>query len=479
MKILQFLPPPIRPISETSNQDVFPQLVENGASQYLDFFNSDWDYNAAHLLEAKTQPQDFKGVSEALQPFDGEVKHCQPLGEDAVFQPVEGEERELQLPDGEVRDLQLPEDDDKPQAMGCKSTELPVSNSEGKKLQSLDGLVQELKPLDDKTRDLGPLESKTQVDLESADKFGRTKNLQPSFFARWQLTLVAESGQNPRDGHVLISGPELIPDSLPILEMQEPGHLKQFEILQSVEETESLKISDEHDLSGDHSAGETKMSHMKAFDSLIVADKPLVDAKTAKSYVALRYSDGRDVVFGNLSCVQTVASLQKCSFSQQEDIMEKHQEAAGIYSVSYADILKRGLNLNDDEEPSSGATHLELPQILDTTSVEDSRLPDWPDIVERGLRDAGNSATEFEQNPRAGHVLNSSGELIPESLQPHSDLYSGDAPHSTQLPTHAAGKKKKQSATQRRVQAAILLLHFLAQRIPLSRNLLRMCVFRM
>ncbi|GMH03168.1 hypothetical protein Nepgr_005007 [Nepenthes gracilis] len=34
----------------------------------------------------------------------------------------------------------------------------------------------------------------------------------------------AESGQNPRDGHVLISGPELIPDSLPILEMQEHGH---------------------------------------------------------------------------------------------------------------------------------------------------------------------------------------------------------------------------------------------------------------
>ncbi|GMH04188.1 hypothetical protein Nepgr_006027 [Nepenthes gracilis] len=83
----------------------------------------DWDYHAAHLLEAETQPQDFKGVSEALQPFDGEVKHCQPLGEDA------------------------------------------------------------------------------------------------------------ESGQNPRDGHVLISGPELIPDSLPILEMQRPGHqplIKQF-----------------------------------------------------------------------------------------------------------------------------------------------------------------------------------------------------------------------------------------------------------
>ncbi|GMH06839.1 hypothetical protein Nepgr_008679 [Nepenthes gracilis] len=326
------------------------------------------------------------------------------------------------------------------------------------------------------------------------------------------------TSKNPRDGHVMISGPELIPDSLPILEMQEPGHQplikqfsdqggvqqcsinrtknlaiaqrdvvlgfnpnadinsgddslltqipapaakkmsmqsteichsmdhcpsrplyqptdrlvsvhsvdssksahreyrqrasyvkkedydstvkgsKQFEILQSVEETESFKISDEHDLSGDHSVGETKMSHMKvvpaeeditkveqelhnpsnlgatpahrtavgnlpsqAFDSLIVADKPLVDAKTAKSYVALLYSDGRDVVFGNLSCVQTVASLQKCSFSQQEDIMEKHQEAAGIYSVSYADILKRGLNLNDDEEPGSGATHLELP----------------------------------------------------------------------------------------------------------------------
>ncbi|GMH21055.1 hypothetical protein Nepgr_022897 [Nepenthes gracilis] len=101
----------------------------------------------------------------------------------------------------------------------------------------------------------------------------------------------------------------------------------QFEILQSVEETESFKISDEHDLSGDHSAGETKkMPHMKivpaeeditkveqelhnpsnlgatpahrtavgnlpsqAFDSLIVADKPLVDAKTAKSFVALLY----------------------------------------------------------------------------------------------------------------------------------------------------------------------------------------------
>ncbi|GMH31417.1 hypothetical protein Nepgr_033260 [Nepenthes gracilis] len=223
----------------------------------------DLDYNAAHLLEAKTQPQDFKGVSEALQPFDGEAKHCQPLGEDAMFQPVEDEERELQLPDGEVRDLQLPENDDKPQPMGCKSTELPVSNNEGKKLQSLDGLVQELKPLDVKTRDLGPLESKTQVDLESADKFGRTKNLQPPFFARWKLTLIAESGQNPR-----------------------------------------------------------------------------------------------------------------------------HQEAAGIYSVSYADILKRRLNLNDDEEPGSGATHLELPQILDTTSVEDSSLPDWPDTVERGLRDA-------------------------------------------------------------------------------------------
>ncbi|GMH00896.1 hypothetical protein Nepgr_002735 [Nepenthes gracilis] len=83
----------------------------------------DWDYHAAHLLESKTQPQDFKGVSEALQPFDGEVKHCQPLGEDA------------------------------------------------------------------------------------------------------------ESGQDPRDAHVLISGPELIPDSLPILEMQRPGHqplIKQF-----------------------------------------------------------------------------------------------------------------------------------------------------------------------------------------------------------------------------------------------------------
>ncbi|GMH21056.1 hypothetical protein Nepgr_022898 [Nepenthes gracilis] len=98
--------------------------------------------------------------------------------------------------------------------------------------------------------------------------------------------------------------------------------------------------------------------------------------------------------------------------------MEKHQEAAGIYSVSYADILKRGINLNEDEEPGSGATHLELSQISDTTSVEDSRLPDWPNAVERGLRDAGNSATEFEQNPRAGHVLNSSGELFSDSLPP-------------------------------------------------------------
>ncbi|GMH31475.1 hypothetical protein Nepgr_033318 [Nepenthes gracilis] len=32
---------------------------------------------------------------EALEPLDGEVKQCQPLGEDAVFQPLEGEEREL------------------------------------------------------------------------------------------------------------------------------------------------------------------------------------------------------------------------------------------------------------------------------------------------------------------------------------------------------------------------------------------------
>ncbi|GMH20499.1 hypothetical protein Nepgr_022340 [Nepenthes gracilis] len=162
---------------ETSNQDVFleavvlAQLVENGASnvslarvpQTSSLDNDDIEGTDG----AKTQPQDLKGVSEALQPFDGEVKHCQPLREDAVFQPVEGEERELQLPDGEVRDLQLPEDDNKPHPMGCKSTELPVSKSEGKKLQSLDGLVQELKPLDDKTRDLGPLESVGILDRDA------------------------------------------------------------------------------------------------------------------------------------------------------------------------------------------------------------------------------------------------------------------------------------------------------------------------
>ncbi|GMH25159.1 hypothetical protein Nepgr_027002 [Nepenthes gracilis] len=39
---------------------------------------------------------------------------------------------------------------------------LATIRCEGKKLQSLDGLVQELKPLDDKTRDLGPLETKLQ-----------------------------------------------------------------------------------------------------------------------------------------------------------------------------------------------------------------------------------------------------------------------------------------------------------------------------
>ncbi|GMH31476.1 hypothetical protein Nepgr_033319 [Nepenthes gracilis] len=75
-------------------------------------------------------------------------------------------------------DLQLPEDDEKPQPMGCKSTELQVSNIESKKLQSFDGNGQELKPFDDKTRDLGPLESKTQVDLESSDKLEVTQKFE-------------------------------------------------------------------------------------------------------------------------------------------------------------------------------------------------------------------------------------------------------------------------------------------------------------
>ncbi|GMH13033.1 hypothetical protein Nepgr_014874 [Nepenthes gracilis] len=109
----------------------------------------DWDYHAAHLLEAKTQPQDFKGGFEALQ-------------------PLEGEEKELRLPDGEVMDLQLTEDDNKPQLMGCKYIELQVSNIESKKLQAFEGNGQELNPHDTKTRELGPLESKNQLDLESS-----------------------------------------------------------------------------------------------------------------------------------------------------------------------------------------------------------------------------------------------------------------------------------------------------------------------
>ncbi|GMH17302.1 hypothetical protein Nepgr_019143 [Nepenthes gracilis] len=109
----------------------------------------DWDYHAAHLLEAKTQPQDFRGVSEVLQ-------------------PLEGEERELRLPDDEVMDLQITEDANKPQPMGCKYIELQVSNIESKKLPSFEGNGQELNPHNTKTRELGPLESKNQLDLESS-----------------------------------------------------------------------------------------------------------------------------------------------------------------------------------------------------------------------------------------------------------------------------------------------------------------------
>ncbi|GMH23448.1 hypothetical protein Nepgr_025291 [Nepenthes gracilis] len=119
---------------------------------------------------------------------------------------------------------------------------------------------------------------------------------------------------------------------------------------------------------------------------------------------------GAEAVFGNLSYVQTVARVQKCSFSQQEDIMEKHQEAAGIDSVSYADILKQGFNLNDDEEPDSGATHLESPQILNTTSVEDSRFPDWRDTVERGLE---MQETQLLSLSRTLELLSPSSALTP------------------------------------------------------------------
>ncbi|GMH31844.1 hypothetical protein Nepgr_033688 [Nepenthes gracilis] len=103
----------------------------------------------AHLLDDKAQPQGFEGVSEALQ-------------------PLEGEERELRLPDGEVMDLQLTKDANKPQLMGCKYRIAQVSNIESKKLPSFEGNGQELNPHDTKTRELGPLESKNQVDLESS-----------------------------------------------------------------------------------------------------------------------------------------------------------------------------------------------------------------------------------------------------------------------------------------------------------------------
>ncbi|GMH20936.1 hypothetical protein Nepgr_022778 [Nepenthes gracilis] len=80
--------------------------------------------------------------------------------------------------------------------------------------------------------------------------------------------------------------------------------------------------------------------------------------------------------------------------------------------VSYADILKQGFNLNDDEEPDSGATHLESPQILDTTSVEDSRFPDWRDTMERGL-EIGAEAVEVEHMSRCSAVVES---MVVDSL---------------------------------------------------------------
>ncbi|GMH30864.1 hypothetical protein Nepgr_032707 [Nepenthes gracilis] len=85
---------------------------------------------------------------------------------------------------------------------------------------------------------------------------------------------------------------------------------------------------------------EFRKSLTQAHDSVIIAGKLLVDAKTVKSYVALLSSDGRGANLGNLSCVQIEAELQRGSLIKQGGNVEKHRIVADHKTVSYTDILK-------------------------------------------------------------------------------------------------------------------------------------------
>ncbi|GMH01968.1 hypothetical protein Nepgr_003807 [Nepenthes gracilis] len=93
--------------------------------------------------------------------------------------------------------------------------------------------------------------------------------------------------------------------------------------------------------------------------SLLVVDKLLMDPITVKSCIALLFADGREAALGSTeNCIQTKAELQKCSFFQQGGIVEEQQKDTGHGTVSYADVLKKGIHPNETDEPGTCEAHM-------------------------------------------------------------------------------------------------------------------------
>ncbi|GMH15469.1 hypothetical protein Nepgr_017310 [Nepenthes gracilis] len=83
----------------------------------------------------------------------------------------------------------------------------------------------------------------------------------------------------------------------------------------------------------------------------------------------LRHENQR-IQLPDFQSAQTVAGLQKCCFFQQGGIGVEQHQAAGHNTVSYADIMKRGIKSNEADEPGTCAAPMSFRPISDADCLD-------------------------------------------------------------------------------------------------------------